>query len=583
MTTITDKYLRKTNIATWNLKGKLSYAVYQQKLVEDMKLRKIDIACLQETRWNEDATIHLDHRKGNIINIQARNVNEHKRYGMGFYISKEWMKRYEGHEYVTDRIATIKFKIHHKKNKYLTIVNVYGPTNQYARDGNLEEVETFYENLKDTVTKKKRSSAIVIVAGDYNAVIGQRKDTETESQIMGRYTKGHRNINGTYMRDFLISMKLFASNTAFKHRDHHKATWHSSHRNAEGNTVGIHQQLDYIAVQQEHKALVRNSRSYNDQNFQYESDHSMVVMQTQLRVLCRLSRRRKPEMPKKLDIQRLAASGSAVPETAAAAVAVAADAADAAADAAYSALQTAVSAQAAADRNIAADFEKRVTEEFRKLYTSSTDMIDSEFFGDDIRREIMIEIDRKKTPKDIYATIHQSLNIAATHTIPEVPRRINGKIIYSEDNRLRELSLQQMRYRQQLRHIPRRKEVKRLEIWRKRSQLFKEIRNRLRELNTERIEQIAKNIEANKDNRRMYDHVKLLRRNKYKEFRLNDDKGEVIHDTKDMIEEVEKFYRDFFNDDRVEDLDRWLGESRALTKQITDDEVNDAIMRLNNN
>ena len=81
MTTITDKYLRKTNIATWNLKGKLSYAVYQQKLVEDMKLRKIDIACLQETRYNEDAMIHLRNNKGNIINIKARNENEHKRYG----------------------------------------------------------------------------------------------------------------------------------------------------------------------------------------------------------------------------------------------------------------------------------------------------------------------------------------------------------------------------------------------------------------------------------------------------------------------------------------------------------------------
>ena len=298
MSTLKDKHLTKTNIATWNLKGKLHNAIYQERLVKDMKLRKIGIGCLQETRWHEDKMIHLEHRTGNIINIKAMSENEHKRYGMGFYVSKEWMRRYEGHEYVTDRIATIKFRIHHKKNRFLTLINVYGPTNQYAREGNLEEVEQFYDDLKKTVARKKRSSAIVIVAGDYNAVIGQRKDTETEKKIMGKHTKGHRNINGTYMREFLVETKLFAANTAFKHRDHHKATWHSSHK-VEDKIIGIHQQLDYIVVQSEHKSMICDARSFNDQNFMYESDHSMVVMTTQLRVLCRISRQQRSNIPKK--------------------------------------------------------------------------------------------------------------------------------------------------------------------------------------------------------------------------------------------------------------------------------------------
>ena len=77
----------------------------------------------------------------------------------------------------------------------------------------------------------------------------------------------------------------------------------------------------------------------------------------------------------------------------------------------------------------------------------------------------------------------------------------------------------------------------------------------------------------------MYDHVKLLRKNKYKEFKLNDNMGDSIQDPKDMIKEVEMFYRDFFNDDEAEELNKWQGEKRALTKEITEDEVNAAIMQ----
>ena len=558
-----DKDLRKTNIATWNLNGKLSNTIQQERLVKDMKSRKVDIGCLQETRWNEDAMMHLEHRTGNIINIKARSDNEHKRYGMGFFVSKEWMKRYEGHEYISDRIATIKFKIHQKNNKFLTIVNVYGPTNQYAKNGNLEEVEKFYEDLKTTVRKKKRSSAIVMVAGDYNAILGQRKDSEGEKRIMGKHTKGHRNINGTYMRDFLTDMNFFASNTAFKHKDHHKATWHSTYR-LEDKLIGIHLQLDYIAVQNEHKSMLCDARSFNDQKFQYESDHSMVVMTTQLGMLYRLSRQQRSDIPKKLEIQRLSAAPSAPP-------------------AGRAQTEQAAETTAPAVNTTAADFEKNATETLRKINSSSTNMIDLEFFGEEIRKEIEIEIERNKSPKDIYRAIHQSLSEAATNTIPEVPKRINGKIIYSEDSLIKELSKQQLRYRQQLRTIPRWKDNKRNDIHRKRSKLFKEIRNRLRELNTERIEQIARNIENNKDNRKMYDHVKLLRKNRYKEFKINDSNGDLIQDTRDMIKEVEAFYKDFFNDEEVEALDKWQGEKRALTKEITELEVDEAIKRLNNN
>ena len=54
--------------------------------MKDMKKRKVDIACLQETKWMEDKTFHLKHGTGNIINHKATN----RAYGMGFYMNKTW-------------------------------------------------------------------------------------------------------------------------------------------------------------------------------------------------------------------------------------------------------------------------------------------------------------------------------------------------------------------------------------------------------------------------------------------------------------------------------------------------------------
>ena len=56
MNKTTDKYLEKTNIATWNVQGKLCEDLYQHRLVEDMVKRKVQIACLQETHWKEEET-----------------------------------------------------------------------------------------------------------------------------------------------------------------------------------------------------------------------------------------------------------------------------------------------------------------------------------------------------------------------------------------------------------------------------------------------------------------------------------------------------------------------------------------------
>lgn len=77
-----------------------------------------------------------------------------------------------------------------------------------ARAENREEVTAFYEDLDKEVRKQQRTSAIEIIVGDYNSIIGKREETEDDS-IVGRYTKGKRNKQGQYTRDHLMQTDIF--------------------------------------------------------------------------------------------------------------------------------------------------------------------------------------------------------------------------------------------------------------------------------------------------------------------------------------------------------------------------------------
>jgi exonuclease III len=288
-----------TKFSTWNVRGKISDPFWRQRLEEDLKKSKIAVCCLQETKWQEDSDFLLP-GGGRIINIAAKASIDNKiHYGMGLYISESWDKRYMGSEHVSDRISVSKFRILKDTKRPLIIINVYGPSHGRTLNRDMTEVEDFYEELKQVVEKWKPKASMVFVAGDFNSRIGQKK--EEDSEIMGVYTKGPRNIHGQYLADLLHESRMFLSNTTFKHRDHHIATWHGSNvvRDSEGNEIrrkGIHNQIDYIAILQRHKGMITNARSY--QGVKYETDHSRVTMEIRLKALYPVSNKRVAIKPK---------------------------------------------------------------------------------------------------------------------------------------------------------------------------------------------------------------------------------------------------------------------------------------------
>ena len=154
----------------------------------------------------------------------------------------------------------------------LTIINAYGPTSQVTlRDQDTQD--DFYSAL-DSITTRYSSSALFLIAGDFNSKLGKKLSNE---RSIGEHSCGIRNTNGTTLAGFLETHSLFACNTAFQHATRHKTTWQGQYRDAtNGNIVPIY----FVICHLSHKSILTDSRAYAGTLL--DSDHRLLIAQLNL-------------------------------------------------------------------------------------------------------------------------------------------------------------------------------------------------------------------------------------------------------------------------------------------------------------
>jgi exonuclease III len=265
-----------TRIASWNIRGGLQSPHDMDVLEMDMESFGIGICCLQETHC-KDTSYTSDHN-GHIVCLEGKNRNRHRRYGMGFYYSKYWQDSYYGSRYITDRICVAQFTLNKQSDRraLLTVINVYAPTAELAlREPT--ELAAFYSALQETILNYKSRSAVLIVAGDFNAKLGQRQSTE--ELYMGSHSKGSRNRNGTSLAGFLLENELVAANTLFRHLTRNLTTWtgpaHANNKYRQTSDKPLYNQIDYIMVHRRQRHLVTAARAYS--KTETSSDHRLLI------------------------------------------------------------------------------------------------------------------------------------------------------------------------------------------------------------------------------------------------------------------------------------------------------------------
>ncbi|KAK3545423.1 hypothetical protein QTP70_007402 [Hemibagrus guttatus] len=192
-----------------------------------MERRKVDILCVQETRW-----------KG----CKARSIGagfklfyygvDSKRNGVGVVLKEEFVRNVLEVKRVSDRVMSLKLEI---EGVMLNVVSGYAP--QVGCE--LEEKERFWSEL-DEVMESIPTGERVVIGADFNGHVAEGNTGDEE--VMGKFGVKERNLEGQMVVDFAKRMDMAVINIYFQKREEHRVTYKSGDQTEEFKVeVGLHQ------------------------------------------------------------------------------------------------------------------------------------------------------------------------------------------------------------------------------------------------------------------------------------------------------------------------------------------------------
>ena len=200
----------KMRLGTWNI-GTLTGK--SMEVVEVMVRRRINIMCLQETKWVGSKAKDLENSG---FKLWYSGTNR-TRNGVGIIVDKTLTQDVVDVKRVGDRIMAIKIVI---GQELINVISAYAP--QVGLDTSSKE--KFWEDLGDLVQGIAQTEKLFI-GGDLNGHVG--RETGNYGGFHGGHGFGERNEDGEAILDFAMAYDLFLANTFFKKREEHVITYKS--------------------------------------------------------------------------------------------------------------------------------------------------------------------------------------------------------------------------------------------------------------------------------------------------------------------------------------------------------------------
>ncbi|KAK3541918.1 hypothetical protein QTP86_008096 [Hemibagrus guttatus] len=195
------------NVGTMTGKGR--------ELADMMERRKVDILCVQETRWKGSKARSI----GAGFKLFYYGVDS-KRNGVGVVLKEEFVRNVLEVKRVSDRVMSLKVEI---EGVMLNVVSGYAP--QVGCE--LEEKERFWSEL-DEVMESIPTGERVVIGADFNGHVGEGNTGDEE--VMGKFGVKERNLEGQMVVDFAKRMDMGVVNTYFQKREEHRVTYKSGGR-----------------------------------------------------------------------------------------------------------------------------------------------------------------------------------------------------------------------------------------------------------------------------------------------------------------------------------------------------------------
>ncbi|KAK3565977.1 hypothetical protein QTP86_024229, partial [Hemibagrus guttatus] len=202
------------NVGTMTGKGR--------ELADVMERRKVDILCVQETRWKGSKARSI----GAGFKLFYYGVDS-KTNGVGVVLKEEFVRNVLEVKRVSGRVMSLKLEI---EGVMLNVVSGYAP--QVGCE--LEEKERFWSEL-DEVMESIPTGERVVIGADFNGHVGEGNTGDEE--VMGKFGVKERNLEGQMVVDFAKRMDMGVVNTYFQKREEHRVTYKSGGRRT---------QVDYI-------------------------------------------------------------------------------------------------------------------------------------------------------------------------------------------------------------------------------------------------------------------------------------------------------------------------------------------------
>ncbi|KAK3517623.1 hypothetical protein QTP70_013428 [Hemibagrus guttatus] len=193
-----------------------------RELADVMERRKVDILCVQETRWKGSKARSI----GAGFKLFYYGVDS-KRNGVGVVLKEEFVRNVLEVKRVSDRVMSLKLEI---EGVMLNVVSGYAP--QVGCE--LEEKERFWSEL-DEVMESIPTGERVVIGADFNGHVSEGNTGDEE--VMGKFGVKERNLEGQMVVDFAKRMDMAVVNTYFQKREEHRVTYKSGGRST---------QVDYI-------------------------------------------------------------------------------------------------------------------------------------------------------------------------------------------------------------------------------------------------------------------------------------------------------------------------------------------------
>ncbi|KAK3508727.1 hypothetical protein QTP70_004272 [Hemibagrus guttatus] len=236
-----------------------------------MQRRKVDILCVQETRWKGSKTRSI----GAGFKLFYYGVDS-KRNGVGVVLKEEFVRNVLEVKRVSGRVISLKLEI---EGVMLNVVSGYAP--QVGCE--LEEKERFWSEL-DEVMESIPTGERVVIGVDFNGHVGEGNTDDEE--VMGKFGVKERNLEGQMVVDFAKRMDMAVVNSYFQKREEHRVTYKSGGRRT---------QVDYILCRRGNLKEISDCKVVVGESV--AKQHRMVVIRMTL-IVCK-KKRSKIEIEKK--------------------------------------------------------------------------------------------------------------------------------------------------------------------------------------------------------------------------------------------------------------------------------------------